>query len=154
MKVFGKERNCIIHDENKVCGFFGEYRFLSNYDWCEIHYDGLVYSSTEAAYQAAKSLDRETQIEYTRMGPSESKKIAYKLPIREDWCDIRLDVMYAVIKDKFTRHEELKTKLLQTGDKYLEETNYWKDVFWGVYDRKGENNLGKILMRVREEIKK
>ena len=43
--------------------------------------------------------------------------------------------------------------LLDTGDKFIEETNWWKDQFWGVYNGVGENNLGKILMRIREEIK-
>lgn len=35
----------------------------------------------------------------------------------------------------------------------LIERNTWGDTFWGVYDNKGENNLGKILMKVREGLK-
>lgn len=152
MIVFGKERDYIIHDDEKICGFFGDYRFLSNYEWCTIQYEGLTYSQTESAYQAMKSLDMETRVEYTRMGPSEAKKISYKLPVREDWKDVRVQIMYDLVKYKFEHNEELKKKLLDTGNKYLEETNHWKDIFWGVCNGIGENNLGKILMQVRKEL--
>ena len=40
--------------------------------------------------------------------------------------------------------------LFDTEDKYLVETNVWKDTYWGV-DVKlgGDNNLGKMLMKIR-----
>ena len=48
--------------------------------------------------------------------------------------------------------------LLATGGEELIEGNWWHDNFFGVCtcgpcDGKGKNNLGKILMRVREESK-
>lgn len=46
-----------------------------------------------------------------------------------------------------------QAKLLATRDRMLIEGNDWGDTFWGMVDGEGENNLGKILMRVREEIK-
>lgn len=47
-----------------------------------------------------------------------------------------------------------KLMLLATGDAVLKEGNTWNDVFWGVSLKtgQGENNLGKILMRVREKL--
>ena len=52
-------------------------------------------------------------------------------------------------------NEDLKQRLLATGDKRLVEGNTWGDTFWGVDLRsgRGENQLGRILMRVREELK-
>jgi len=52
----------------------------------------------------------------------------------------------------------MKIKLLETGDRELIEGNYWKDTFWGVYKdplghKHGLNHLGKLLMRIRFEIK-
>uniref|UniRef100_UPI00345E83CD NADAR domain-containing protein n=1 Tax=uncultured Duncaniella sp. TaxID=2768039 RepID=UPI00345E83CD len=47
----------------------------------------------------------------------------------------------------------LAEKLIATGDAELVEGNYWHDTVWGVCDGVGENHLGKILMRVREELK-
>ena len=55
---------------------------------------------------------------------------------------------------KFTQNEDLKWRLIATGDAYLEEGNTWHDTCWGV-DAKtgvGENHLGKILMKVRSEL--
>ena len=59
-------------------------------------------------------------------------------------------------KMEFTQNEDLKWRLIGTGDAYLEEGNTWHDTCWGV-DAKtgtGQNHLGKILMKVREELKK
>lgn len=62
--------------------------------------------------------------------------------------------MYLVVKSKFEQNSDLKDKLIATGDEYLEEGNTWNDTYWGVCRGKGKNILGKILMRVREELKK
>jgi len=43
--------------------------------------------------------------------------------------------------------------LLQTGDEELIEGNKWGDRFWGVCKGKGKNNLGKILMKIRDVYK-
>ena len=74
-------------------------------------------------------------------------------PIRADWENVKLRVMYDIVKAKFLQNEKLQAKLLATRDRMLIEGNDWGDTFWGMVDGEGENNLGKILMRVREEIK-
>ena len=48
---------------------------------------------------------------------------------------------------------KFKKLLLATGDRYIEETNTWGDTFWGVCNGKGENNLGKIIMKIRDTLK-
>ena len=55
---------------------------------------------------------------------------------------------------KFTQHDDLKALLLATGDANLEEGNTWNDTFWGVdlANGCGQNNLGKILMKIRGEL--
>ena len=150
MFVLGKERDYIIHDDNSVKGFFGEYRFLSNFHMADVWYEGILYPSTEHAYQAAKSLDNDVRLEFLPLTCSQAKNKGQQIPIREDWDIIKYDVMFAVVFDKFFRHKDVREKLLATGDKYLEETNHWNDIFWGCCDNKGDNNLGKILMKVRE----
>ena len=60
-----------------------------------------------------------------------------------------------VIGLKFTQNQEIKEKLLATGNSILIEGNYWHDNFWGnclcskCKYIKGRNNLGKILMKRR-----
>ena len=58
------------------------------------------------------------------------------------------------IRATFSQNEDLKEKLLDTGNEHLEEGNTWGDKIWGTVNGKGQNNLGKILMMVREELRK
>jgi predicted NAD-dependent protein-ADP-ribosyltransferase YbiA (DUF1768 family) len=60
--------------------------------------------------------------------------------------------MADLVRQKF-QQPQLCAALLATGDEYLEETNWWKDTFWGVCNGEGLNKLGNILMMVREELK-
>jgi hypothetical protein len=137
-----------------IFGFFEEYRFLSNFYPAKVEFDGLEYSSTEHAYQAAKTDDpaerrriRETQ----KFG--EAKRLGKKVKIRPDWEKVKFEVMEDLVRQKFTKHKELKEKLLETGDQYLEETNTWGDKIWGVCKGVGQNHLGKILMKIRGELR-
>lgn len=61
--------------------------------------------------------------------------------------------MYEICKAKFSQNEELRNRLIETGDEHLEEGNTWGDRIWGTVNGIGENRLGKILMRVREKLK-
>jgi ribA/ribD-fused uncharacterized protein len=137
----------------EIKGFFEEYKWLSNFYEIPVEWDGRMYPSTEAAYQSAKTLNRNKRLEFTEMTAGQSKRAGRKLSLRYDWEEVKEIVMYEVCMDKFTRHEELKQKLLSTGDAYLEETNHWGDTYWGVCEGKGTNRLGHILMKIREEIK-
>lgn len=151
---FGDWKTYAVHDENNVKGFFGEYRWLSNFYECMIEYEGLQYVSTENAYQAAK-VQPEHREWIATCAPYVSKSKWKTLPkISEtatEWDARKYDVMLYLTLDKYNRHNHLRNKLLATGDRYLEETNHWNDRFWGV-DIKlgGQNNLGKILMDVRK----
>lgn len=136
-----------------IDSFRGENYFLSNFYICEFVYDGIKYSSTEAAFQGQKFLDRTEQIKISQMTPREAKNYPRKKKTREDWFDVSLQVMHDVVYAKFSQNPDLKAKLIATGDAELIEGNTWNDVFWGVCNGKGENQLGKTLMKVREELK-
>lgn len=168
MIVNGIERDYIVHDDNNIKGFFGEYRFLSNFHVCDVYFEGDLYGSAEAAYMAGKTFDRKIRKKFfksTGITPGEVKKLGKskdgyfinqvtekgdRIPIRSDWDAVKYDHMASVDFDKFFRNLDLREKLLATGDKYLEETNHWKDVYWGVCNGEGESNLGKILMAIRD----
>ena len=57
--------------------------------------------------------------------------------------------MANVVAMKFSYHDELRSRLITTGDALLVEGNTWGDTFWGQCDGVGENHLGRILMGVR-----
>jgi ribA/ribD-fused uncharacterized protein len=140
--------------EDRVLGFFDEYRFLSNFHVCDCVWNGITFPSTEHAYQAAKSPKEYIMREFVELPtPNDAKKKGQKIALRKEWDFVKFDVMYTICHDKFNRHEELRKRLLETGDMYLEETNWWKDRYWGVYDGVGANNLGKILMNIRANFK-
>lgn len=54
---------------------------------------------------------------------------------------------------KFNNNLKLNKMLLLTEGYELQETNHWGDTYWGCNEMgEGENNLGKILMNVRNEL--
>lgn len=133
--------------------FDGEYAFLSNFYERKIEYDGITYGSSEAAFQAQKTLDIEERLQFASLTPMQSKRKGRKVALRPDWEDVKVLTMYKIVLAKFTQNPDLAEKLIATGDEELIEGNYWHDTFWGVCDGVGTNFLGKILMDVRENIK-
>lgn len=83
----------------------------------------------------------------------EAKRLGGRIPIRHDWEQVKLDVMETILRDKFTRHADLQAWLLDTGDRELVEGNTWNDRFWGVCGGIGENHLGRLLMKIRAELR-
>ena len=136
-----------------IDSFKGKYFFLSNFYESPVIYEGITYLNNEAAFQAQKTLTNKERLAFSMLNPSQAKKLGRSVSLRPDWEDIKIDIMYNICKAKFTQNETLKTKLLKTGDAMLIEGNTWGDKIWGQVNGVGENNLGKILMRVREELK-
>ena len=132
--------------------FIDAYAFLSNFYHSPVKYRNLIYLNAEAAFQAQKESCEKDKEQYTRMNPAQAKLVGRNCNLREDWEEIKEQTMYEIVKAKFTQNEVLARLLLATGDAYLEEGNWWHDTTWGVCNGVGQNKLGKILMRVREEL--
>jgi len=138
----------------EISKFQGEYRFLSNFWFATVEFDGLIYKSVEHAYQAAKTLDQDIRLKIRDLNsPGDAKRFAKTFKLRSDWEQVKLEIMEDLVRQKFTNHSYLCKRLLGTEGFELIEGNTWNDTFWGVCNGKGENNLGKILMKVRKEIK-
>jgi len=136
--------------------FQGKYRWLSNFWPVEITYNGLLFPSLEHAYMSAKNNSKEWKYFCVQeKNPKIVKKRSYEIDLVPDWDNKKLEIMNNLISIKF-KNRELRKKLLQTKNTYIQEGNTWNDTFWGVdiKTKKGENNLGKIIMQVRDEIKK
>lgn len=132
--------------------FIDAYAFLSNFYHSPVKYRNLIYLNAEAAFQAQKESCEKDKEQYTRMNPAQAKLVGRNCNLRKDWEEIKEQTMYEIVKAKFTQNEALARLLLATGDAYLEEGNWWHDTTWGVCNGVGQNKLGKILMRVREEL--
>lgn len=138
--------------EPEICGFFNDYRFLSNFHLSPLEFSGVVYPSVEHAYQAVKTTDKEKReaIRVTAT-PAIARKMGQNVVLCDDWEEVKVPIMEALLRMKF-KDPELKQKLIDTYPKPLVEYNWWGDKFWGVYEGRGENMLGKLLMKIREEM--
>jgi ribA/ribD-fused uncharacterized protein len=144
----------VVHDAKKIGGFVGEYRWLSNYFPCRVEWEGRLYGSAEAAYHSGKYPAAERDV-FTRLDPDPARKLSRVKPYdTAAWEARKVRTMREVTWAKFSQNPELAQRLLATGDRYLEETNWWGETIWGVYQGEGQNLLGIILMDVRARLAK
>lgn len=128
--------------------------FLSNFFPCIVTINSIKFGSSEHAYQAAKSLDRDIWEQIAQLKTAnESKQFGRRILLRSDWEQKKIQIMTNIIMIKFIQNIDLWEKLINTGNEELIEGNYWGDTFWGISHGKGENNLGKILMIVRQKLR-
>lgn len=127
-----------------------EYFFLSNMYPCKITYNGHTFGSSEAAFQAQKDVTRVSEFE--NISGKESKRLGRKVKMRPDWESVKLGIMEEILRIKFS-DPELKKKLLAVKEPIVEE-NTWHDTYWGVCDGKGQNNLGKLLTKIKNDMQK
>lgn len=136
--------------------FIDEYFFLSNFYQAKFSYNNIIYPTAEHCYQAAKATDDDDWADIVGAKyPGYAKIIGRNLKnIRPDWNEVRLTIMYNIVKAKFEQNKDIGTKLIATENKVLVEGNLHGDVFWGVGlgTGYGYNHLGRILMQVREEL--
>lgn len=131
--------------------FRGVYDYLSNFynSPIEVEIEGKTYTfqCVEAAFQAHKCPERAE--EFVSMYGAQAKKHGRKVPLRSDWNDIKLDVMKKCCEIKF-QNTALANHLYYETD-FIAEDNTWHDTYWGRCNGIGENHLGKILMKIKNE---
>lgn len=144
-----------------IDSFSGQYRFLSNFFLCRVWYDGLDYPSVEHAYQAQKLSPDDRwimRINGLARSPGKAKRLgamAHRTQPNwswDDWNSRKVQIMDSCLRSKF-QDFHLGRKLLDTGDCDLVAGNTWGDTFWGVCDGVGDNMLGKLLMKIREDMR-
>lgn len=151
----GEWKNFAIHSDTEIKGFFGEYRFLSNFWPAKVYLDNIEYPNVELAYQASKWKPEKRDcfqkctglesIDYNRKNIPDSYS-------KEDWGSKKFEIMKGLVAQKFDPelNPENYQKLIATGNKHLEEMNWWNDLYWGAdKNGNGQNMLGKLLMEIR-----
>lgn len=133
-----------------------DYGCFSNFSPHPIELGGKLWPTSEHYFQAQKFEDVQQQeairavkspMIAARMGRNRNKKL------RADWESIKVSIMAEAVRAKFTQHPDLRAILLDTGDALIVEHTV-RDSFWGDGgDGSGQNVLGKILMRIRAEIR-
>ena len=140
----------------RIDNFNGYFDFLNNDYPCDIYFEGLIFKSVSHAYQAARSKLQHIR-EKIALADSiiEMYDIAAKIEDPLDWLKMRIKVMEKLVRDKFRRHRDLRDKLKATSNRelintYADATN--SNIFWGIVDNKGQNQLGRIIENVRYDI--
>jgi ribA/ribD-fused uncharacterized protein len=156
------------------------YGVFSNYYLRNITVDDIICKSSEHGYQADKFTDPEYRMSIhlantankarelaklkiangyqwrLDLNPTIQKALDRGVKCRDDWANIKDQIMYKYVKAKFTQHADLQKILLSTGDKIIREASP-RDSYWGIaVDKNGNpglNKLGLLLMKVRDEIK-
>ncbi len=134
-----------------------EHGFLSNFWYVDILYKGVVYPTVEHAYMSAKSDDPKWKefCANRNITPSNVKKESKNIQLVAGWDKLKLEVMEDCLRYKY-KEEPLRSKLINLGNQNIQEGNTWGDRFWGV-DLKvnpniGENHLGRLIMKIREQL--
>lgn len=139
-----------------ICQFRGEYYFLSNLYPCHLQYDDMDFLSLEHAYLYLKYNNNDFRYKCLSDIPANIlKKSTTGLTLTKDWNSIKIHTMYELLKIKFN-NEPYKSLLLDTSNQNIVEGNNWNDTFWGVdintTPNYGENHLGRLIMKVRDEL--
>jgi N-glycosidase YbiA len=135
------------------------YGCFSNFSPHPIEVDGLDWQTVEHYYQAQKFVatenERLIQVIRDAQTPMEAAQIGRDrtLKLRCDWEEVKQQVMWQGVLTKFLTHTDIQAILLDTGDRLIVEDSP-TDYYWGCgQDKTGQNQLGKILMNVRQEIR-
>ena len=135
------------------------YGCFSNFSPHPITINRLKWQTVEHYYQAHKLLGTPDQnlMEVIRQAetPEQAASIGRDRArtIRVNWNTVKQEVMWTGVLTKFLTHQDIQAVLLDTGEEWLVE-NSPKDYYWGCgKDGSGQNELGKMLMRVRTYIR-
>ncbi|KAG2389007.1 hypothetical protein C9374_014407 [Naegleria lovaniensis] len=143
---------------------------FSNWHTAPYTLNGHRFENTEVGMMYEKAMlfnDHEiaSQILETS-SPSTAKNLGRLVSNFDEqiWQQHREELVYKHLMAKFTQNEHLKKALLETGDKTLAEASP-SDCIWGIglkeedaiethpNNWRGLNLLGKLLTRVKEELK-
>jgi ribA/ribD-fused uncharacterized protein len=137
------------------------YGFLNNFYPSRFFLYSRWWKWVEAPYQAMKTIDYRDWDKIQRAEtPRDARNLGQTVAMHDSWNTIKIEVMYQCCLAKFTQNRELMEQLLATDNEELIEDSVQnsdpahRDSFWGNGpDGSGENNLGKVLMRVRKDLR-
>jgi N-glycosidase YbiA len=134
-----------------------KYGGFSNFSHHGFELDGEYWPTSEHYFQAQKFPETahceeirqaKTPKDAATMGRDRSR------PLRQDWEQVKDDIMRKAVLRKFETHADIREILLATNDEEIVE-NAPGDYYWGCgKDGSGKNMLGLILMEVREILRK
>lgn len=147
-----------LDTQERVCFYEQDFYPFSNFSCFQVRWFTRTFAASEYVYHWEKFARTAPHIaDMIEFAPSahDAFKIAEREASsrRDDWLNVRVDIMREILRAKVEQHEYVRRKLLATGDRELVE-NSWRDDFWGWGpNRDGQNMLGKLWMEIRSEIR-
>lgn len=160
LKTKYQNRDPQLETSGEIIGFYErEFYCFSNFSSFAVRWKGRLWQTSEHAYQAAHFLETSPKLVekiFKAKSAHEASKIAnaYADKAPKDWEEKKVAIMEDIVRHKLQQNPYVMHKLLQTGERKIIEDSP-KDEFWGWgKKRNGRNELGKIWMKLREEIYK
>lgn len=128
---------------------------FNNFSAHAIEFRGVLYPTCEHAYQATKCTDLAGR-DAIRMArsPLHAKMLAndiYKAAKDPEWGKKKVALVEEILRAKLAQHSEARAALAESGDEEIIEDSP-TDYFWGAgADGTGQNKLGKLWMKLRDE---
>ena len=132
---------------------------LDNFSAFGFEMNGEYFQTSEHAFQYLKFVDTNKEIANKikeSFSPNDARNIAhenkeYRL---SNWTDVKYQNMEKVLRLKVEQNPIVKEVLLNTKDYIIAENCIDEDTDWGLdSNNQGDNNLGKIWMKIRDDIK-
>ncbi len=164
VKKVAKMEIICFHNSNEINGY------LSNWYLSDFVIDGMRFTSVEQYMMYSKAICFKDEDIAKKILETNDVAVIKELGRKvynyndETWSKIREEVVFAGVFAKFSQNDDLKEKLLSTGDSTLAECAV-KDLIWGIgfsmtdpnrFNKnlwKGKNLLGKVLMQARNKLK-
>ena len=160
MNTIKEFRDPLLDTTGKVVGCYErEFYVFSNFSSFQVEWRGRLWPTSEHAYQAAHFF--ETAPDFAeRIREMRSAHEAFKfaksntLKVVKNWEDIKIGIMEDICRHKLNQHPYVREQLLNTEDVLIVEDSP-VDSFWGWGpDRQGRNELGKVWMKLRTELRR
>lgn len=154
----GSDQSLSYETAEAVYFFSHAFDPLNNWSGHRVKLWGKTFPTVEHAYHYRKFADELPKVaEQIRRAPSPWAAMQierkHRSQRRPDWQSVKAGIMEEIIRAKVAQNQDVHACLLATGDKTIIENSPW-DTFWGIgNDGTGQNQLGNIFMRIREELK-
>ena len=148
---------------------YEEYGEFSQWYKSDFTIEGVTYSTCEQYMMAQKALLFHDKEIYNKImqstSPKECKKLGREIKNFDDkiWKDKNEQIIYEGNYAKFSQNNDLKEKLISTGNKTLAEASPFDKIYGIGMDANnpditnpstwnGKNILGNVLMRIRDKL--
>lgn len=130
-------------------------KFLAPFSGHMLELRGTLYPTVEHAYHAQRYEDAAIVAEILAARSAYlAWEVSQKYKDRQipDWDDRKVEVMEQLFRAKLMQHADVREALLASGQAQI--VKHQSDRFWGDgLDGSGRNEMGKVWMRLREELR-